>query len=126
MEGLSAGDLNALRALAIDESEFRRIVWPRLPASRPERNLTWEYVWKDLNGKSEAHLRALAAKWPGPGLQVAAVGFEGDTTDYAGFRVRRKTVVTLRDSRGQEHQRRLFGSTIEMGGRVKVFSYVVD
>ena len=43
-----------------------------------------------------------------------------------GFRIHRKTVVTLRDSLGQERRRRLFGSTIEMGGRVKVFSYILD
>lgn len=126
MQALSAGDRSALRALALSEAEFRDVVWPALPASRPERNIPWDYAWQDLKGKSDAHLEARLAAWEDRGYRVISVAFAGETTDHGSFRVRRHSTVTLIDSVGQETRTRLFGSLIEMDGRYKVFSYVVD
>jgi hypothetical protein len=126
VQGLGAGDLEALRALAVTESEFRELVWPKLPASRPERNVPWDYAWKDLHGKSDAHLRALLGRWQDRGFEIVSVSFQGATTDYGTFRIHRETVVSLRDREGEEQSGRLFGSMIEMNDRYKVFSYVVD
>ncbi len=123
---LARRDLAALRALAVTEAEFREIVWPALPASRPERNVPWDYAWKDLHGKSDAHLRAQLLAWEDRGYRVVSVAFRGATTDYGRYRVRRESVVTLRDRDDRETTGRLFGSMIEMDGRYKVFSYVVD
>ena len=125
VQGLAAADLEDLRALAVTESEFREVVWPKLPASRPERNVPWDYAWRDLRGKSDAHLRALLGRWQDRGFEIVSVSFRGETTEYGTFRVHRETVVALRDREGQEESGRLFGSMIEMDGRFKVFSYVV-
>src|SRR5687767_8103866 len=56
LEALAQRDANRLRALALSEREFRDHVWPELPASRPERNLPFSYVWGDLRQKSEESL----------------------------------------------------------------------
>ena len=45
VRGHAENDLEALRALAVTEAEFRDLVWPKLPAGRPERNLPMDYVW---------------------------------------------------------------------------------
>jgi hypothetical protein len=124
--GLAARDAPGLRALALTEAEFRDIVWPRLPASRPERNLPWDYVWNDLRAKSDAHLGELVTRWEDRGEDVVAVTFRGESTDYGPFRVHRESVVSLRARDGDPRSTRLFGSVIEMQGRFKVFSYVVD
>src|SRR5687767_9252327 len=47
--GLARRDAAALSSLVLSEQEFRAHVWPVLPASRPERNLPFDYVWKDLH-----------------------------------------------------------------------------
>jgi hypothetical protein len=126
VDALDRGDAPALRALALTEAEFREVVWPSLPASRPERNIPWDYAWGELEGKSDAHLRARLAAWKDRGDRVVAVDFRGPTTDHGRFRVRRRSVVTLRDADGRERPERLFGSVIEMDGRFKIFSFVVD
>ncbi|HEY8551646.1 MAG TPA: hypothetical protein VIL35_16925 [Vicinamibacterales bacterium] len=123
---LSRRDRAALRGLAVGEEEFRFLVWPRQPAARPERNIPWDYVWKDLSAKSEYQLRRLLATWRGHGAEPIAVTFEGRTTDYGTYRIHRRSVVTLRDANGQTRHVRLFGSLIEQDGRWKVFSYVID
>jgi hypothetical protein len=127
MKGLEARDIDALRALAITEHEFRKLVWPKLPAAKPGRNIPWDYVWKDLHGKSVMQLQARVNEWPrGEHGDVIKIEFTGETTEYESFRVRRKSVVVLRSSAGVESRHRLFGSMIEEAGRYKVFSYVVD
>ena len=127
VDALSQGDVATLERLALDEHEFRRIVWPRQPAARPGRNLPWDYVWRDLAGKSRAQLRGRLAEWPrGRPLTVVDVAFDGDTTDYDTYRVMRKSRITLGAADGTRMTVRLFGSLIEQHGRFKIFSYVTD
>jgi hypothetical protein len=126
LAALNDGDRQALDALAVTESEFKGLVWPRLPASRPERRLPWTYVWASLHDKSVLYLRSQIADRRYAGFEVVRVHFAGESTDYGGYRVHRETVVTLRDRSGAESTHRLFGSVIEQNGRYKVFSYVVD
>ncbi len=121
-----AGDLAGLRLLAVTETEFHKLVWPQLPASRPERNVPWDYAWQDLSAKSDANLRGRLSGWQDRGFTVVSVAFTGETTEYGTFRVHRDSVLTLRDRDGSVSNGRLFGSIIEQGGRFKVFSYVVD
>jgi hypothetical protein len=124
--GMAAGNLGELKHLAVTEVEFRELVWPMLPASRPERNLPMEYVWGDLAAKSDANLRARLAGWQDRGFVLVSLSFKGGTEDYGTFKVHRETVLVLRDRDGREQNGRLFGSIIEHKGRFKVFSYVVD
>jgi hypothetical protein len=123
LEAFAVRDDKRLRALALTEEEFRRRVWPSLPAARPERNLPFSYVWADLQQKSESRLRAVLAVHGGRPYELAAITFSGGTTEYSGFRVHRDAVLTVRDSAGAEHDVRLFGSVLEMDGSWKVFSF---
>jgi hypothetical protein len=124
---LDRRDVAALEQLSVSELEFRRVVWPRQPAARPERNIPWEYAWRDLAAKSRYQLRARVAEWQPAAVTVVDVGFDGETTDYGTYRVMRKSRVTLRDKAGRLTTGRLFGSVIEQpAGHFKVFSYVVD
>ena len=124
--GMGAGDLAALKALALTEAEFKDLVWPKLPASRPERNLPMDYVWGDLAGKSDANLRARLGGWQDREFVVMSVSFKGGIEDYGTFKVHRESTLLLKDREGREQTGRLFGSILEHGGRFKVFSYVVD
>jgi hypothetical protein len=126
LEALGRGDREALRRLALDEREFREIVWPELPASRPERNLPLEYVWTDLRTKSESALAQTLQVHGGKRYELLKVGFTGETSQYRSFLVQREALLELRDDSGRPQSLRLFGSVIQKDGRFKVFSYVVD
>jgi len=119
-------DTNALNALALSEQEFRAHVWPELPASRPERNLPFSYVWGDLHQKSEARLAQTLALHGGAKYSLTAVRFRGETTVYPSYRVHRESEIAVRDPQNREQNVRLFGSVIEKAGRFKVFSYVTE
>lgn len=125
LDALARRDEGALRDLALDEREFRVHVWPSLPAALPERNLPFSYVWGDLRQKSETSLRGILAEHGGRRYDLVRVRFAGRTTDYAGFRVHRDTVIVVRLG-GEEVELKLCGSLVEKDGGWKVFSYLVD
>ena len=125
LDALARRDEGALRGLALDEREFRAHVWPSLPAALPERNLPFSYVWGDLRQKSDTSLRGILAEHGGRRYDLVRVRFGGRTTEYAGFRVHRDTILVVRQG-GEDVELRLCGSLLEKDGGWKVFSYLVD
>lgn len=126
LDAVASRDRNRLEQLALSEHEFRTIVWPALPAARPERNLTWDYVWSDLRQKSRASVLALLSRHGGRRYTLVAVSHLGKTTKYADFEVQRATELSVATESGERAKVRLFGSTILRHGRFKLFSYNVD
>jgi hypothetical protein len=126
LAALEQRDVDRLRQLALTESEFRDVVWPELPAARPERNLSFHYVWNDLRMKSEASLQRLVAEHGGRGRTFVRLEFAGETTQHRTYLVRREAVVVAHDAGQPAQPLRLFGSMIERNGAFKVFSYIVD
>lgn len=126
MAALERRDVPALRALALNEQEFRREVWPELPSARPERNLPFSYVWGELRQKSEAGLGQVLAFQGGRRYEIVSVRFLDDTTQYETYLVHRRAELTVKDATGNQMPLRVFGSVLEKDGRFKVFSYVVD
>lgn len=102
------------------------MVWPSLPAARPERNLPFSYVWGDLKQKSDASLARTLALHGGARYELAEVSFAESASEYAGYTVHRTATLRARASDGTVHELRVCGSFIEARGRWKVFSYVVD
>lgn len=126
IEAMRSEDIDRLRTLALTEKEFRAHVWPDLPAARPERNVPFDFVWGRLQQNSEAHLRHTVAGLGDRPLRLRDVRFTGEASEYGAVVVHRNTQLGVTANDGAEHVVRLFGSTIEQGGRYKVFSYVVD
>ncbi len=126
LAALAARDADTLSSLALDELEFRTVVWPELPSSRPERGVPFDYAWGDLHQKSRNSLRRLLARYGGERYERVAVAFAGETTPYRTFRVHRETVLDVRDEDGNDLTVSLFGSILERDREFKLFSYVVD
>lgn len=126
LAGIAARDAEALRDLALDEHEFRQVVWPELPASRPAAGVAVEYAWRRLHLNSRAQAAQALAEHGGRRYELVELRIRGETTRYAGFTVHRETELVVRDASGTVRTIRLFGSLLERGGRWKVFSYVAD
>ncbi len=100
-------------------------MWPRLPASRPERNLPFSYVWGELRQKSAQALTSVLSREGGKRYELIDVRFAADS-DYGTYRVRRDATFQVRDASGMHFDLRVCGSMLEQDGGWKVFSYVVD
>ena len=123
---IGAGDAGRLSGLAVSQAEFRAVVYPRLPASRPERNTSAEFVWGRLHQRSRSALAYTLERYRGRRFEVVAVDFVGETTDYGPFQVHRETVLTVETPDGERGTLRIFGSMLEQEGRYKIFSFVTD
>jgi hypothetical protein len=129
LDGIESNQGTDLWQLALTEGEFREVVWPVLPASRPERNTPFDYTWGTLEFKSSNALSTSLAKYRGHHYELLGVEFVAHAQrqrDYGAFRVHRDARVRVRKEDGSEDLLDLFGSVIERGGRFKVFSYVTD
>lgn len=126
LDAFAERDRAALEALALTEQEFREIVWPELPAARPERNLPFSFVWGDLKQKSDASLGALLAEHGGRRFSLVSVRATGETTRYDTYQVHRDSLLVVRDPEGAQRELRLFGSMLEKDGGWKIYSFVVD
>ena len=120
-------DVETLKALPLSKDEFRLYVWPKLPSSRPERNVPMEYVWKTLQQKSVGSIARNFGRYKGRKLELLEIEFEGETTDYGTFQVHRDARLRVRDREtNEEGWLDLFGSVMERQGKYKLFSYVTD
>jgi len=125
LDALARGDRPRLDAIALTEREFRDHVWPDLPASRPERNLPFSYVWGDLHQKSRVGLSKTIATHGGKRHELRRVTFAGKT-QYGHYTVHREATFEVVDDSGVAETLRVCGSFVEKDGAWKVFSYVVD
>ena len=126
LDALAHNDSARLRSLALSEAEFRDHVWPELPASRPGRNVPFDYAWGQMKQRSEGSLQQTVARYAGKRLTFVRTRFTGDTTHYQSFAVQRESEIIAADETGRELVLRLYGSALVKDGRYKLFSYVVD
>jgi hypothetical protein len=126
LAALEADDPVELSALALNEPEFRCLVWPHLPASRPETNLSLQFVWGDLSFKSRNALAWTRHYYGGQRFELRELRFAGATSDYGAFTVSRDTRLVVSDARGETASVQLFGSMLRCRGRYKLFSFVHD
>ncbi len=124
LEAVSKEDVETLKGLPLSKDEFRLYVWPKLPASRPERGVPLEYVWGDLSQKSRNAIAASYSRYKGRKLELVSIRFQDGKTDYESFVIHRKAILQVRDSEsGAEQTLALFGSVMEWKGKFKLFSY---
>ena len=127
LEALAKEDVETLKSLPLNKDEFRLYVWPKLPASKPERGVPFEYAWGDLSQKSRNAIGSSYARYKGRKLELLSITFQDGETDYGEFRVHRKSELLVRDAgSGEELRLELFGSIMEWKGKYKLFSYVTD
>lgn len=125
-DALQARDTARLQSLVVTAAEFRKNIWPHLPASGPEVGMPVDYIWNDTAVRNHAGLAETMREYAGRKLVVEGVQFAGPTTDYGPFRLHRKATLTFRAGDGTPQTARLFGSMIETRDGWKVFSYIVD
>jgi hypothetical protein len=123
---VAGNDIDEVRKLAVNEDEFRTLIYPELPAADPRWNTSAEFVWNLFYLRNESSLRSMMAAIGGRRLTLEEIRFTGGTTEYATYRVHRESLLVLRDEEGKPQTVRLFGSVLELDGQFKIFSFNHD
>jgi hypothetical protein len=125
---IGSGDPELLRGMAVNQAEFRDVVWPTLDiAKRPKSNFTWEFVWSQHETKHEKCLLRTSHDYAGQRFDIVAVSFNGRTTDHGTFKIHRDSEVEIVRPDGTQERVSLFGSLLEtVDGRYKIYSFIND
>lgn len=121
--GLTARDTAALNSLRLTKAEHNDVVWPELPAARPEVNFPVDYAWTNIQLRNR---RALARLFPRlAGVEAAVTGVEcrGDVQAFRTFQVHTDCWVRFRTGGGEEVEAQLFKDALERDGGYKIFRY---
>lgn len=125
LAGIYANDEQMLNACRITKAEFCQHVFPELPSSTLP-NVSCDFTWDQATLKSLAGFQELLKKHAGKKYHLLAISYSGGIDTYRTYKVYNKPVVRVVDENGQEQDLRLFGSILEMDGRYKLFSFVID
>lgn len=121
-KALHSAKAESLLALCVTEQEFRVILWPEFPQSRPATGLraedAWAVLYGRLNGGSVAASRDLS------GHVYTFVGIErtGDTKVYRNFKLHNGITIVAKDDTGAIQRFTFIRSIAERKGRFKLYS----
>jgi hypothetical protein len=112
---------DSIRALCVNDSEFRVILWPEFPQSRPATGLTWVDAWRilfaRLNGGSVAAVNDYG------GHRYEFQRFEHETVAvYKNFKLHNRLVLVAKDEAGEIHRWNWLRSVAERNGVFKIYS----
>jgi hypothetical protein len=118
---LERGTRDSLRLLTLAEDEFRVILWPEFPQSRPATGLTWEDGWRVLNARL---LNGTAGAWQDHGGQpYECVGIEkNESVAYKNFTLHNGVTIVARNAAGEMERFGWVRSVAERKGKFKIYS----
>jgi len=113
---------DSLLRLCVSEAEFRDILWPEFPQSRPATGLHWDdawpVLWGRLNGGSVSAVRERGSRV----YTLLRVEQAGATQEYRNFKLHPGFVIVARDDEGHEQRFDWIRSVAERKGRFKIYS----
>ena len=118
---LHTGVPDSMLARCVKSDEFRVILWPEFPQSRPATGLRWDdawmILWARLNGGSVSSVREFEDHdWEFTKLEYAK------RVPYRNFRLYNGIRITAKSDEGQVETFTFVRSIAERKGRFKVYS----
>jgi hypothetical protein len=113
---------DSLLRLCVSEDEFRDILWPEFPQSRPATGLRWDDAWPVLWGRLNGGSVSEVLEHGSRVYTLLRVEQTGATAEYRNFKLHPGLVIVARDDQGQERRFDWIRSVAERKGRFKVYS----
>jgi hypothetical protein len=122
VSALEDGDRKALQELCVTEEEFRVILWPEFPQSRPATGATAEDGWYFLTRRNQGGVDKALQELGGRRLDLVHAERAGDVAAYRNFRLHHDVRIVVRNERGQEDTLAVIRSVAERKGVFKIYS----
>ena len=124
LAALSLDDTATLRRLRLTETEHNLVVWPELPAARPEVNFPVDLAWTNIENRNRRGLERSLPLYRGRELRFEDVQCRGAIRTFATFSVRTDCWVAFSHAGGAEiHEAQIFKDVLVRGGGFKTFRY---
>ena len=113
--------VDSMLNLCVTQDEFRVILWPEFPQSRPATGVRWDDAWVilfgRLNGGSVSSVRDM-----GGHVYSLVSASKGTTVPYRNFKLHNNVTFVVRDDEGHVRTIDWIRSIAERKGRFKVYS----
>jgi hypothetical protein len=123
LAGLASADTSRLNAVRLTEYEHNELVYPELPAARPENNHPAALAWSNIQVRNSASLIDLFSEFDGHELEYVGAECRGPTRAFESFVVHTDCFVTMRIDRSTERTVQLFKDVLDRDGELKIFRY---
>lgn len=119
---LHAGSADSLMKLSISENEFRYILWPEFPQSRPATDIAWSEAWVVLYGRLNGGSVASARDFTGHVYRFIKLERTARTVEYKNFRLHDGITIVAKDDEGKIQRFTFIRSIAERKGRFKIYT----
>jgi hypothetical protein len=116
-----ATSVDSMLRLCVTEDEFRVILWPEFPQSRPATGVRWEDAWPVLFGRLNGGSVSSVREMGGHLYRLLSVN-PGTTVPYRNFKLHNHVTFVVQDDAGQVRHIDWIRSIAERKGRFKVYS----
>ena len=109
-------------ALCVTSAEFRTILWPEFPQSRPATGLRWEDAWSALWGRLNGGSVSATREFGGHDYTILGVEPTAATVLYKNFKLHNGITIVAKDDVGAVRRFTFIRSIAERKGRFKIYS----
>jgi hypothetical protein len=115
-------DRDTLLKLCVSVQEFKDILWPEFPQSRPATGLQWDDAWKILYARQHAGCMHALRDYGGHYYQFLRFQPIESLGVYRNFKLHSHLVLVTKDDTGQIQEWHWLRSVAERNGRFKIYS----
>ena len=126
LEAFVAGDSATVAGFRLTEEEHNEVVFPELPAGKPEVNYPVDLAWQNIELRNGRSLGRQMAWFQDRLLVVQRTLCHGETQAFRTFVVHSDCWIYFQDSQEGELRIQLFKDVLERGGGLKIFRYYDD
>lgn len=119
---LHHGNADSLRLLCVRMDEFRDILWPEFPQSRPATGLTSEDAWRVLDVRLLGGCNGAVREHGGHHLEFLRFEHMDSTAVYKNFRLHNGLMMVAKNDAGEVERFGWLRSVAERKGRFKIYS----
>lgn len=122
LTALVTGDTLSLERVRLTKDEHNGVVWPELPASRPEINFPVEFAWENIQLRNHRNLGRILPRFRSRTLQFRGVRCAG-TEVFRSFQVHTDCHLVFHSPDYGVVRARVFEEALERNGGFKIFRY---
>lgn len=119
---LHSGQPDSLLRLCVESDEFRVILWPEFPQSRPATGLHWDDAWVILFGRLNGGSVSAARQYGDHYYTFLKLERTAATVNYRNFKLHTGITIVAKDDEGAVQRFTFIRAIAERRGRYKIYS----
>ncbi len=123
LDALALGDTLALEGFRLTEQEHNEVIWPELPAARPEVNFPLDLAWQNIQMRNRRDLTRILPWYRERKVAFQDVQCRGEIQVFQTFQVHTDCYVMFADDDLGLLEAQVFKDVAERNGGFKLFRY---